>query len=188
MSFLMKQLPPLKLDSVRMGVKAELKNWFFDRDQIVRLLDKRTFGVLGHFGGFVRKWALNSIKSKPYGAISKPGQPPYDHMGYSHKLANKRRRAAGLPTEKQGGFKGIKHIYYGLDRVRRSVVIGPLASSGKSDVLPALEYGGTSRVFTGTRRRRKVEKVVHIRPHPFMQPAFEGGKKELPKFWAQAKD
>lgn len=186
MSIGLKTFAHADLSGSGMALRAEMKRWFFDSDRVKRLLEKRTYKVLRHFGGFVRKTSRNSLKSQPYGKIAAAGHAPFDHVGYATKVQNKERKAAGLPARKPSGLRGLKHIYFALNKGYRSVVIGPVAANAKgSIILPALEYGGRSRTTSG-RHGKRSEITIKVRPHPFMQPAFDTGKRKLPDFWSQA--
>jgi len=135
---------------------------FFDQQKVKRAVDAATRKVFGHFGGFVRKVARQSIRKRK--RISRPGEPPSSHAGLLKRF-----------------------IFFGYDRDRRSVVIGPMGLNQKAGDAPAaLEYGGKSRVVVGLRRSRRVDRVVSIRPRPYMGPAFEKGKERLPAFWADS--
>lgn len=138
---------------------SKMRWMFFDRPAVQRAVDKATRQVLSRFGAFVRTRARSSIRRAK--GTSRPGRPPYAHTGL------------------------IKQILFGYEPERKSVVIGPIRLNQKTgDALPALEYGGRSRVETGVRRRRRLERTVTIRPRPFMGPAFIEEQKQLPALWA----
>lgn len=128
------------------------KAGFFDRQAVLRALDRGARKVLSRFGAFVRQRARTSIRKRR--GTSPPGQPPYSH---THLLR--------------------RHIYFTFDPARRSVVVGPVRlprSDGRA--LRALEFGGYS---TGLRwrRGRLVSVRIYVRARPFMRPALE---RELP--------
>jgi len=50
------------------------------------------------------------------------------------------------------------------------------------DAPAALEYGGTSTVVEGLRRRRR-KRRIRIAARPYMGPAFEQEKPKLPAMW-----
>ena len=135
------------------------KGMFFDRPAVQGAVDRATRHVLSRFGAFVRTRSRSSIRRAK--GTSRPGRPPHAHTGL------------------------VKKILFGYDPERQSVVIGPMRLNQKTgDALPALEYGGRSRVEMGSRRRRRLERNVTIRPRPFMGPALVEEQKKLPALWA----
>lgn len=150
--------------SLNMRVSSAKKG-FFDRDAVVKALDKVTFKALSRFGGNVRLTAQRSIRkeSKKH-KVSEPGKPPITHPS-------------------PGDFLLRKWILYSYDQVRKSVVIGPAVLPGAAGppALQALEYGGKVRI-----KGKGRDRVVTIRARPFMNPAFELGKKKLPQFFEEA--
>ena len=141
------------------GVRIDYK-MFFDRKSVTDAVDRAKRKVLSKFGAFVRQRAKGSIRKRK--RASRPGEPP---------------------TSRTGLLK--KFIFFGYDRNRDSVVIGPMRLNQKTgDAPPALEYGGPSRIVTGRRRRRRVKRIVNIRARPYMGPAFEKEKAQLGPLWA----
>jgi len=142
---------------VKVGFKVT--RMFFDRKAVKDAVDRGKRKVLSKFGAFVRQRAKTSIRKRK--RMSQPGQPPSSHAGLLKKF-----------------------IFFAYDKGRNSVVIGPERLNQKTgDAPPALEYGGRSRVTGGGRRRKRVVRVVTIRPRPYMGPAFEKEKENLPKLW-----
>jgi hypothetical protein len=140
-------------------IRMVTKQMFFDRKAVTSRLDRATRKVLSRFGAFVRTGARHSIRKRK--AISEPGEPPSSHTGLLRKF-----------------------IFFGYDRDRRSVVIGPQRLNQKvGDAPHALEYGGTSTVVEGLRSRRK-KRRIRIAARPFMGPAFERENPKLPAMWA----
>lgn len=174
----------------------KIKNVFFDRPAVVKLMDDRTRRVFNRFGGYVRKAARSSIKdarkektklarkrirekqgrdsrgrflkvsqgdietelAKMRDPVSRPGKPPLSHTGLLKD-----------------------NILYGYDP-KRSVVIGPVKLNAKGEDVPrVLEYGGQTTVV-----QKKKKKRVKIKARPYMQPAFEKGQEELPRFWRES--
>ena len=139
---------------------------FFNSKEVISAVDTATRKVLSKFGAFVRRTARQSIRKRK--SVSKPGQPP---------------------TNQTGKLK--RHIYFGYDTNKQSVVIGPQQLSGTLTVLSALEYGGTSYVREnkqvpgprGGMVRLKTKRAVYIRPRPFMGPAFQKELPQLPELW-----
>ena len=134
------------------------KQMFFDRDKVRRKTDAGTRRVLSKFGAFVRTAARHSIRTRK--RTSAPGEPPSSHTGLLKRF-----------------------IFFGYDRGRRSVVIGPMRLNQKvGDAPAALEYGGTSTAVEGLRRQRR-KRRIRIAARPYMGPAFEQEKPKLPAMW-----
>jgi len=136
----------------------DVKRMFFDSKTVRAKTNKATRRVLSRFGAFVRQTAKRSIRRRK--KASEPGKPPSSHVGLLKRF-----------------------IWFGYDVVRRSVVIGPvrLSQKGRGEAPSALEYGG---IVTMRSRRRKGKKTrARIRPRPFMGPAMEKEKQQLPALW-----
>jgi len=133
----------------------KLKYLFFDSPKVIRAVDKSTRRVLSRFGAYVRRTAKQSIRKRK--KASAPGTPPSSHTGLLKRF-----------------------IFFGYDRQKDSVVIGPtrLTENNRGEAPSILEYGGRTTVQG---RRKKTR--VRIRPRPFMGPAFEKEKPNLPSMW-----
>jgi len=139
-------------------IGMDVKKMFFDRKAITAAVDKATRRVLSRFGAFVRRGAKSSIRKRK--RISAPGEPPSSHTGLLRRF-----------------------IFFGYDRERRSVVIGPARLNQKvGDAPHALEHGGMSTVIEGLRGRRR-KRRVRIKPRPYVGPAFEQEKPKLAAMW-----
>jgi hypothetical protein len=133
----------------------EIKRMFFDRQAVISKVDAATRRVLSRFGAFVRRSAKSSIRKRKKPAP--PGQPPSSHTGLLKKF-----------------------IFFGYDAARQSVVIGPtrLNQKGRGEAPPLLEYGGKATLV-----RRGKKKHVTYQARPYMGPAFEKEKPQLPAMW-----
>ena len=133
----------------------EIKKLFFDRQAVISKVDTATRRVLSKFGAFVRRSAKSSIRKRKKAAP--PGQPPSSHTGLLKKF-----------------------IFFGYDAARQSVVIGPtrLNQKGRGEAPPLLEYGGKATLV-----RRGKKKRVTYQARPYMGPAFEKEKPQLPAMW-----
>jgi len=131
---------------------------FFDRKVVRSAADRTARRVLSKFGAFVRRAAKSSIRKRK--RTSAPGEPPSSHTGLLRRF-----------------------IFFGYDRGRRSVVIGPMRLNQKvGDAPAALEHGGVSTVVEGLRGRRR-KRRVGIRARPYMGPAFEQERPKLAAMW-----
>jgi len=133
----------------------EIKKLFFDRQAVISKVDAATRRVLSKFGAFVRRSAKSSIRKRKRPAP--PGQPPSSHTGLLKKF-----------------------IFFGYDPARQSVVIGPvrLNQKGRGEAPPLLEYGGKATLV-----RRGKKKRTTYQARPYMGPAFEKEKPQLPAMW-----
>ena len=87
----------------------------------------------------------------------------------------KKTSAPGKPPTSQTGLLK-RFIFFSYEPSRKSVVIGPMRLTGpdRGDAPSALEHGGTATVDNTK---------VTVRPRPFMGPAFEKEKPNLPRLW-----
>jgi hypothetical protein len=132
-------------------VKFELaRASFFDREAVIKAMDRATRKALSKAGAFVRTRARSSVRKRK--AVSEPGSPPSDHGGALKRL-----------------------LFFAWDAQSRSVVVGPVPfeaarSTGQRPRAPeALEEGGP---VTATTRRGKRLNLLY-RARPFMGPALE---------------
>ncbi|MDH4203810.1 MAG: hypothetical protein OEV87_13090 [Phycisphaerae bacterium] len=133
----------------------KITHLFFDSPKIIRSVDKSTRKVLSKFGAFVRRTAKQSIRKRK--KTSTPGSPPSSHTGLLKRF-----------------------IFFGYDPQKHSVVIGPtrLTENNRGEAPSILEYGGRTTVEANNKKTR-----VRIRTRPFMGPAFEKEKTNLPALW-----
>lgn len=150
---------------VTIGMKLNrAKSQFFDRTKVQNAISKRERRVLSKFGAFVRADAKASIRRRK--RSSRPGQSP---------------------TNQTGLLK--KNIFFVYSHSRRSVIIGPTLLNASTGAPETLEHGG---VITIRRvKRRKGKRVVSLKrvtiaPRPYMGPAFEKNKQNLPRLWEDA--
>jgi len=134
---------------------------FFDRKKVLRAADRANRRNLSKAGAFIRTTAKHSIRKRK--AAAPPGSPPSLHTGLLRRF-----------------------IFFGYERSRQTVVVGPMRLNQKAGTAPAaLEHGGTSVVVEGTRRRRR-KRRVRIRGRPFMGPAMTKEAPKFPKLWANS--
>ena len=138
-----------------MKVGMVTRRMFFDRKTVVARVDRATRKVFSRFGAYVRTGAKSSIRKRK--SVSPPGRPPSSHTGLLKKL-----------------------IYFGYDRDRKSVVIGPtpLRQGFGGQAPELLEHGGRAR-----RKRRGKAYTATYSARPFMRPAFEREQQKLPVMW-----
>lgn len=142
----------------------QAKGLFFDAAAVMAATTKAERQVMSKFGAFVRTKARSSIRKRK--AASPPGSPPSSHGNQLLK----------------------KNIYFVFEPSSRSVVVGPTLLGGKvGDAPAALEHGGATELFTGSKRRgTRKKKRVTVAARPFMQPAFAGELPKLDGLWANS--
>lgn len=129
---------------------------FFDRPKVQRAADRGTIRALSRAGAFIRTRARSLIRKRK--RISLPGDPPSSHIGLLRRL-----------------------IFFGYDRRRESVVVGP-AARRNSKVPRVLEEGGISTA-TSWDGHQLTERKIKIRARPYMAPALEAERENIPKAW-----
>lgn len=160
-----------------MSFEAATRN-FFDREKVLKAMDRKTRQVLSRFGAFTRQRARTSLRYAK--SPSSPGRPPHIHKSLRRTKTNKKGEQKVQMVSPLRDF-----TFFAYDDSQKAVVIGPAKLGdkiGDGAALPALEYGGRSEVRdakTGGTRE------VTIQARPWMGPAFEAEKKaSLPKLWA----
>lgn len=145
---------------IAVGIE-QAKRLFFDKSAVTRAVDRAERKVFSKFGAFVRQTARNSIRTRRERSL--PGEPPSSHTGLLKRF-----------------------ILFLYDPARHSVIVGPVRLNQKIGEAPAaLEFGGRSRVYAGRRNRRRL-RTVTIRPRPYMRPALERERPQLPALWANS--
>ncbi len=136
-------------------ISFKFESWFFDRPAVLAKVGAASRKVLSKFGAFVRRSAKSSIRIRRKPAP--PGAPPSSHTGLLKKF-----------------------IFFGYDTNAQSVVIGPtrLDQKGRGAAPSLLEYGGQATLV----RRGKKQRATY-QARPYMGPAFEKEKSQLPAMW-----
>jgi hypothetical protein len=122
--------------------------------------------VLSKAGAFIRTAAKTSIRKREGSAPGGAGAPPHSHEG-------------SLPPQR-------RLILFGYDKPNDSVVVGPVGFKKSAPPAPSvLEYGGDTVVFRrlGGRGGKLTSQKVKIAPRPYMAPALEKERPNLPLLW-----
>jgi len=130
---------------------------FFDRPKVQRSVDRAKRRNLSKAGAFVRQRTRSSIRKRK--RSSRPGEPPSSHTGLLRRF-----------------------ILFGYDRQRESVVVGPVGFR-RSKAPRVLEFGGRTTVETRRPGRRRKKRTVRIAARPYMRPALEKERSNLPAVW-----
>ncbi len=152
------------------------KSAFFDREAVLKAVDRARQRNLSKAGAYVRQRARSLIRTRK--RVSRAGEPPSSHAGL------------------------LRHyLFFAYDRETQSVVVGPaalnqyyLAGDGRptqGTVPQVLEKGGQigfrevrlmnrwKRISLAARRNRRWQgfpqrtRFVTIAPRPYMVPALE---------------
>ena len=137
-----------------------MKSLFFDRPKVRKAVDRGKRRALSRAGAFIRQRARTSIRRRR--RSSRPGEPPSSHTGLLRRF-----------------------ILFGYDRQRDSVVVGPVGFR-RSQAPNVLEFGGRTIVESGRARRSgraRKKRTVRIAARPYMRPALEKERSNLPAVW-----
>lgn len=158
------------------STKPKFKLQFFDRSIIKKRWKRINKDPLAKAGVIVMKTARGSIRrgeNQKTNRPSKPGKPP------------KSRVSGKLPP--------FKMIFSRPNKLGTSVIVGMVGFGGTSGPpTPGLhEHGGAASRTTRPRTKsgwinkhvKPVKRVVRYPPRPFMQPALEKKKQQLPHLW-----
>lgn len=179
---------------------------FFDRDVVIRRLDKAAHRVLFKFGGKVRDTARKSQKKKGTARKAPTKQGSKAWQKWYAEVKDKPASPPGTPpyAHSDNPNQTLRKILYGNDSGRDNVIIGPnLIGVLTSPTVPELhEYGGGKRITevevkpgvwrpTGAKQkandnRRRRKRHVKYPKRAFMQPALEKNLPKLDDMWANA--
>ncbi len=136
-------------------IDMRIRRLFFDRPKVKRAVDAGVRKALSKAGAFIRQRARTSIRKRK--GSSKPGQPPHSHVGLLRRF-----------------------ILFGFDPGRQSLVIGPVKLNTGTNAPRTLEHGGTTTILR-RRKSRLTRAKVKIAPRPFMGPALDKERHNIPE-------
>jgi len=147
---------------------------FFDKEPVIRALNRGKLRIFKEFCRLVRKAAQKSLV---YG--ERPAPPGATPTAHRSRSVTKVSKSTGKTRKRSISFLR-EYLYFSFDRATESVVIGParLGNTVTPDALPALEYGGTSTIVRRGKRQR-----VRVAARPFMRPAAAAELPNLPPMW-----
>lgn len=170
-------------------VAFSVGKFFFDREQVLKQLNRSEKSRLSKAGAFVRRRARSSIRPARRKRVAELD----DAERLAYFSAVERAKAAGRkppkiwyfahskPGEPPRSIFGLlrEHLYFVYDPATRSVVVGPAKLNGSTGSVPAvLEHGGNT---TNSRGRS-----IYIAARPFMQPALEAEVDKFPELFRNA--
>jgi len=138
-------------------IDMRITSLFFDRPKVRRAIDHARRRSLSKAGAFIRQRARTSIRKRK--RVSRPGQTPTSHTGLLRRF-----------------------IFFGYDRRTESVVVGPVGFR-RSRVPSVLEVGGRTVMQSRRRGRGQKKRTVRIAARPYMRPALEKERSNLPTVW-----
>ena len=161
-----------------------IKENFFDKQRVVRAVDKARRAVLSKAGAFIRQRAKTSIRKRK--AISAPGKPPSSHEGSLRRFLYF-GYDPGADTVVVGPAK-TNQVFFGRDRRPVSgTVPSVLEYGGQITMFEVQKNGGWQRADLRSRRRlagrRSRYRTVTIKPRPYMRPALLAELPKLPALW-----
>lgn len=184
------------------GVTLEVKEFFFDRDVVKRLVGKKNASALYRMGRNIRQRARRSMKLRGYAR-----KPPTTDRMRKKQAREIREQPASPPGSPPYAHSGdpvatLRNILYAFSPRSISTVVGPLrlnqtqSLNGRvsAGTIPALhEFGGTAQIKEKRvgrswapqgRRKPRPGQPTRLRTakypaRPFMAPALA---KEAPKF------
>lgn len=149
----------------------EIKAGFFDKNLVLRGVEKFHAKVQARFGSYTRAVMRNSLKYKK--GASPVGKPPHVHRSEAFTREKKNKKTGAVARQQTSPLREL--IFFSRDPERNSVVIGPLPFGKRGAA--TLERGGTATIrdrLTGQPR------TVTIAPRPYARPAGEEASARLP--------
>lgn len=140
---------------------------FFDREAVIRRLERKELMVLSRTGGYARKTARNMMKAGGFGAkakYSKPGEPPRYH---TRKLKDM--------------------IFYALERNKDSVVIGPVSFKSQAALAMGAKSGAQILEEGGLIYLPRQRQTGKIEARPYMAPTMKVAQVEFLKLMEKVK-
>jgi hypothetical protein len=194
---------------IKTGRQIGSVNFFFDRQAVMKRMDAATAAVLSKFGAFVMTAARQSIRTRK--DVSQPGAPPTNRVGTLKRFIffvfDPALQSVVIGPESLGGdvpgileFGGDERIDDHRVRERHvgdggEVQIGP-PECATSRIAKGTNLGDVLVTYTRIRTARQAARAnmlnrmlylkqapVHVKPRPYMRPAFDRVLDELPAIW-----
>lgn len=140
------------------------------------------------YGAFVRTTAARSMRKAPQMRLGEMSEAQRED--YERRVEIAKREGRPKPRRPLKPSRPGEPPHYRIGAIRkpmafrilaggRGVIIGPGLDRSRQDpdTLKLLEFGGTAR---------RLGKSVRYKPRPFMAPAREKAKPEIPKLWSNA--
>jgi hypothetical protein len=168
-------------------------------NRVKKKVDQANFRSLGHAGGTIRKTAYRSIRRRKN--PSRPGSPPSSPTGRLRRSFRYEvdRRASGVvigPVNEISGRLWNLHEFGGVARKRRRLKrqrfrvgeYGPIRTVrpgkfARIKLLTAAQANRARRLIDEENERRGASKPRRYPARPFMKPALDTHRAQLPKFW-----
>jgi hypothetical protein len=171
----------------------------FDANRVKKNVDQASFKSLGHAGGAIRKTASRSVRKRKN--PSRPGSAPSSPTGRLRRSFRYEvdRRSPGViigPVNEIAGRLWNLHEFGGVAKKRRRLKRhrfrigqhGPVRSLGNGrfqriELRTAAQANRARRLIEDENQRRGATKPGRYPKRPFMKPALETHRAQLPNFW-----
>jgi hypothetical protein len=156
----------------------EFKKLFFDRDKVLRGVEKKQAAVQSKFGAFVQRRSRTSIRKRANPLQASPaGTPPFSHGQHRLRGGILFGREPGTGRTLVGPVRiwrdrapALILSEFGGDKFTAGKVIETKNKPGRGERGQFVSAGTTKKFFRGN---------MHYPARPFMKPALLA---ELPKF------
>lgn len=184
-------------------VNAKIKDFFFDRMQVIARIDKDRLRFLRNAGGFARKTARTSMKRKGKARPAPKNQNGRAYQRWLEEIQNQPASQPGSPpyVHSDSPVQTLKNILFAFDTSSGGVVVGPVGL-GRSLVPSLHERGGTAAIpekqvvfpnggrkwvpigKRGARPGQATRKRLAKYPaRPFMKPAMQKTQSKFKSLW-----
>ncbi|XZE55816.1 hypothetical protein SH139x_001843 [Planctomycetaceae bacterium SH139] len=171
----------------------------FNANRVKKKVDQASFNSLGHAGGAIRKTAYRSIRKRKN--PSQPGSPPSSPTGRLRRSFRYEvdRRAPGVvigPVNEISGQLWNLHEFGGKAKKRRRLKRhrfrvgqhGPIRAIrpgkfARIELRTAAQANRARRLIDEENQRRVATKPGRYPKRPFMKPALNTHRAQLPNFW-----
>lgn len=172
-----------------MPATLKVKGLFFDRAVVIKAMSKATLRALSKAGAFIRTRARSSMRRRK--RASTPGTPPSAHGGaqlktllfFSFDPSTKSVVVGPVPFAR--GEAPNLNEFGGQVQRKRSVVVrsGPPRKASPRQAAAFKRKVRTGQVIPKALPRKLVQQKATYPPRPFMAPALEKERHNLPARW-----
>jgi len=171
----------------------------FNANRVKKKVDQASFNSLGHAGGAIRKTAYRSIRKRKN--PSRPGTAPSSPTGRLRRSFRYEvdRSTPGVvigPVNEIAGQLWNLHEFGGVAKKRRKLKRhrfrvgqhGPIrlirpGKFARIELRTAAQANRARRLIDEENQRRGASKPRRYPKRPFMKPALDTHRAQLPKFW-----
>jgi hypothetical protein len=160
---------------ITLRASPHLKDWFFDREKVIKAMGRARAQALNHAGASVRLIARQSLRRRK--KISSPGQPPSVHA--TDKVATLKNILYAATPDKSVvvGPVGLDMASVTGSKPTSGTVPEVLEFGGKIGIIEVFKYNRWWRADLRSKRRNsglpQRVRTVQIAARPFMGPALK---------------